>query len=199
MPRHQLSIVHQAGPSTAIVQQPTAKLTLVRRSAIKSTIQRVTPTQDEIEEERDELVDLARMPRSFPTAEQGVPTPGKTNVHEPSRSVPQAPLTVVQPVAAEDDVDVLILDSAPPGFSTLQRIGRLEGVLSSVTNELAQLKGKVFQEKRTAEQAKMAPLLVLMVMSKAVTRATFGRYNEARKRCGHGPWPPSTQLGECWR
>lgn len=105
-------------------------------------------------------------------------------MHEPPHGIPEAPPPVTQPVAVEDDVDVEILDSAPPGFSTLQRIGRLEEVLSTVTQELAQLKGEVFHDKRTPEQAKMAPLLVLMVMLEAVTRATFERYNEAHKRCG---------------
>ena len=70
VPRHLLSSVHQAGPLTAAVRQPAVKLTPVRRPTIKSTVQRAVPTQDEIQEEQDELVDLARMPRSFPTTEQ---------------------------------------------------------------------------------------------------------------------------------
>ena len=117
------------------------------------------------------------MPRSFPNADQGVPTLGTTIWHESPQGTPEAPPRVEPIVVAEDDVDIEILDSEPPVFSNLQRISRLERVMSTVTKQLAQLKGDVFLERRTAEQAKMAPMTVLTVTSSplAVRKALAGR------------------------
>ena len=185
IPRHVLAEVHQAGPSTAVVQPATLKSTVtVRRPTLKSTVRRATPTPEEVEEEREELLDLSRVPRSFPTNGQEVPTPGTTTLHEPPEGTPEAPSTAQTTPIAELDNDIEMLETEPPNFSSLQKIGRLERMLAEMNKQLTELKGDVFLNQRAAEQAKMAPMPVVTVMSENVARATFKKYNEAQQRCG---------------
>ena len=56
--------------------------------------------------------------------------------------------------------------------------------MAEMTKQLTELKGDVFQDQRAAEQAKLAPMPVVTVMSDNVARATFQKYNEAQQRCG---------------
>ena len=192
IPRHVLTSVHQAGPSTSTVQPSTTKsIAGARRPTVKSTVRHATSTPKEVEEEREDLLDLSRMPRSFPIADQRVPTPGTTILHEPPEGTPEAPPTIQPTAVVETDVDIEILDSEPSVFSNLQKIGILERMLATVTKQLTQIKGDVFQERRTSEQAKMAPMPVLTIMSEDVARATFERCNEAQKRCGDS-WAMAT-------
>ena len=102
-----------------------------------------------MEEEKEEALDLSRMPRSFPIGQPGEPTPGTTNLNEPPQgtALPPVDKNVVSPPS----------DDYPPGFSPLHRIAALETLLITASGQLADLRTTMFANTRSAEEAGAAP------------------------------------------
>ena len=149
----------------------------VRRSVLKSIVRRDDKTAEDMEEEKEEALDLSRMPRSFPIGQPGEPTPGTTNLNEPP------PGTMEPPNRGSVDKNVINpqRDDYPPGFSPLHRIAALETLLVTVTNQLSDLKSSVFANTRTAEEASAAPLKGDVA---DLLTAAFAQYNLAQADCG---------------
>ena len=55
----------------------------VRRPSMRSTVRREDQMTEDMVEEREEALDLSRMPKSFPIGQAGEPTPGTTDLNEP--------------------------------------------------------------------------------------------------------------------
>ena len=114
---------------------------------------------EDMDEEREEALDLFRMPKSFPIGQSGEPTPGTTNLNEP----PQGAAEPLDKGPAGSDVINIEDDEQPPGFSTLHRIATLETLLVTVSQQLSDWKSSVFANTRTAEEAKKTQKPVLKV------------------------------------
>ena len=78
----QATPIHAAVASTGNFpfQLPTPA---VQRPIMRSTVQRKDQTPEDLEEAKEDAMDLSRMPKSFPIAEAGDQTPGTTNLNEP--------------------------------------------------------------------------------------------------------------------
>ena len=111
-----------------------------------------------MEEEREEALDLSRMPKSFPMGQAGEPTPGTTNLHEP----PQEPTKPPRMETLERVVIDLQDDDEPPGISTLHKISTLETLMETVSKQLSDLKARRVQFHAWACQVSCRAHLVQM-------------------------------------
>ena len=133
-----------------------------------------------MEEEKEEALDLSRMPRSFPIGQPGEPTPGTTNLNEP----PPGQVRPPNQGTVEKNVIVLQSDNSPPEISPLHRIAALETLLVTVTTQLSDLRASVFANTRTAEEARATPTAVLKTNETYLLGAAFAQYNLAQADCG---------------
>ena len=147
--------------------------TPIRRPVLKSTVRREDKTAEAMEEEKEEALDLSRMPRSFPIGQPGEPTPRITNLTEPppGAAVPPMDKSVVSPSS----------DDYPPGFSPLHRIAALETLLITATGQLAALRTTAFANTRAAEEAGAAPPKEDVA---DLQTTAFVQYNLAQADCG---------------
>ena len=58
---------------------------------LRSTVRRKDKTPEDEEEEKEEALDLSRMPKLFPIGQAGDPTPGTTNLNEPPQETAMPP------------------------------------------------------------------------------------------------------------
>ena len=81
-PEAQANPLHSAVSSKQPIPSPLPAPT-VRRPLMRSTVRREGQTTEDMAEEKEEALDLSRMPKSFPIGKTSEPTPRTTNLNEP--------------------------------------------------------------------------------------------------------------------
>ena len=113
----------QAAPTHAAISSqqhlpPQPPILTVRRPLMRSAVRRKDKTPKALEEEKEDALDLSRMPKSFPIGQAGDPTHGTTNLNEPPQEAAKPPNQELPEKVIIDIHD----DDEPPGFSTLHKI-----------------------------------------------------------------------------